>query len=186
MNSSASVSGDERIRLFVAYTLAPDDRDRIAAWQLAKLAGSRARLVPSEQLHFTIAFLGQRPRAEIEPIAEVIRGAAAGAGPMPLELSRYRETRSVGMLVFENSSGEAARVAEAIQRGLEEIGSYQREARPWLPHITVLRFRRLPRLHPELPVLGQVNPSEAAAYHSVLRRDGAQYDVLRSVALGGR
>jgi hypothetical protein len=41
-------------------------------------------------------------------------------------------------------------------------------------------------LHPELPALGQISPSEAAVYHSVLRRDGAQYDVLRSVALGGR
>ena len=90
------------------------------------------------------------------------------------------------MLVFEDESGEATRLAEAIQRGLEAIGVYKREARPWLPHVTVLRFRRPPRLQPELPVLGQVMPSEAAAYHSVLRRDGAQYDVLRSVALGGR
>jgi 2'-5' RNA ligase len=186
MISGASVGGDERIRLFVAYTLAPDDRERLFTWQLAKLAGSRARLVPAEQLHFTIAFLGGRPRSELEPIAEVIGGAVQGAGPMPLELSRYRETRSVGMLVFEDPSGEATRVAEAIQRGLEKIGVYDREARPWLPHITVLRFRRPPRLHPELPVLGRVMPSEAAAYHSVLRRDGAQYDVLRSVALGGR
>ncbi|MGA9761349.1 MAG: 2'-5' RNA ligase family protein [Gaiellaceae bacterium] len=186
MNSGASVSGDERIRLFVAYTLAPDDRERLFAWQLAKLDGSRARLVPPEQLHFTVAFLGRRPRSEVDAIAEVVGSAVQGAGPMPLALSRYRETRGVGMLVFEDPSGEATRVAEAIQRGLEEIGSYVREARPWLPHITVLRFRRPPHLQPELPALGQIMPSEAAAYHSVLRRDGAQYDVLRSVALGGR
>jgi len=186
MNSEASVSGDEQIRLFVAYTLAPDDREHIFAWQLAELAESRARLVPPEQLHFTIAFLGSRPRAEVEPIAEVIHSAASGAGPMRLELARYRETRSVGMLVFEDESGEATRVAEAIQRGLEEIGSYRREARPWLPHVTVLRFRRPPGLRPELSALGRIMPSGAAAYHSVLRRDGAQYDVLRSVALGGR
>jgi 2'-5' RNA ligase len=186
MSSPASVSGDERIRLFVAYTLAPDNRKRLSAWQRAKLAGSRARLVPCEHLHFTIAFLGPRPQEEIEPIAEVIRGAASAAGPMPLELLRYRETRSVGMLVFEDATGEATRVAEAIQHGLEEIGAYKREGRPWLPHVTILRFRTPPRLHPELPVLGTISPSEAAVYHSVLRRDGVQYDVLRSVALGGR
>jgi len=186
MDPSASVVGDERMRLFVAYTLAPDDRERLSAWQRTALAGSRARLVPPEQLHFTVAFLGQRPREEVGPIFEIIRGAAQGAGPMSLELSRYRESRSVGMLVFEDKNGESTRVAAAIQRGLEEIGVYKSEARPWLPHITVLRFRRPPRLHPELPALGQITPSEAAAYHSVLRRDGAQYDVLRSVALGGR
>jgi 2'-5' RNA ligase len=186
MSSPASVSGDERIRLFVAYTLVPDNREQLSAWQRTELAGSRARLVPPEHLHFTIAFLGPQPREEIEPIAEVIASSAAGAGPMPLELRRYRETRSVGMLVFEDTTREATRVAEAIQRGLEKIGAYKPEGRPWLPHVTVLRFRTPPRLHPELPELGVVSPSEAAAYHSVLRHDGAQYDVLRSVALGGR
>ena len=174
------------MRLFVAYTLAENDRERISAWQQAKLAGNRARLVPAEHLHFTVAFLGPRPADEIEPIAEVVRAACAGAGPMPLELRRYRETRSVGMLVFEDTTGEATRVAGEIQGGLEEIGAYRREGRSWLPHVTVLRFRIAPRLRPELPELGRVSPSEAAAYHSVLRRDGAQYDVLRSVALGGR
>jgi 2'-5' RNA ligase len=186
MSSVASVGGDERIRLFVAYTLAPGDRDRLSAWQRSELAGSRARLVAPEHLHFTIAFLGRRPVEEIEPIAEIIRAAVASAGPMPLELRGYRETRSVGMLVFEDTTGEATRIAEQIQRGLEEIGAYERESRSWLPHITVLRFRKAPRLRPELPVLGSVSPSEAAAYHSVLRRDGAQYEVLRAVALGGR
>jgi hypothetical protein len=29
------------------------------------------------------------------------------------------------------------------------------------------------------------SPSEAALYHSVLRPDGAQYEVLEAVALGG-
>jgi 2'-5' RNA ligase len=185
MSSPASVSGDEWIRLFVAYTLAADDRERLSAWQRAELAGSRARLVSPEQLHFTIAFLGSRPREEIEPIAEAMRGAVSDAGTMPLELLLYRETRSVGMLVFDDTTGEATRVADAIQHGLEEIGAYKRESRPWLPHVTVLRFRTPPRLHPELPELGPISPSGAAAYHSLLRRDGAQHDVLRSVALGG-
>ena len=186
MSSPASVSGDERMRLFVAFTLAPGDRERISTWQRAELAGNRARLVPEEHLHLTVAFLGPRPKEEIGPIAEVIAGAVSGAGPMSLELRRYRETRSVGMLIFDDTTGEATRVAGKIQCGLEEIGVYKRESRPWLAHVTVLRFRIAPRLHPELPELGQVSPSEASAYHSVLRRDGAQYDVLRSVALGGR
>ncbi len=186
MTSPASVSGDERMRLFVAYTLAPGDREQISAWQRAELSGSRARLVPPEHLHFTIAFLGSRPSGELDAIWEAVLGAAAGAGAMPLELARYRETRGVGMLVFEDASGEAARVAERIQQGLQELGVYEREVRPWLPHVTVLRFRKPPRLRPQLPELGTISPSDAAAYHSLLRRDGAQYVVLRSVALGGR
>ena len=183
---AASVSGDERIRLFVAFTLAPDDRERVAAWQCSELAGSGARLVPAQNLHFTVAFLGSRPVVDVEPIGEVVSLVAAGAGPMLLSLRRYRETRSVGMLAFEDENGEATRVAGDIQRGLEQIGVFRREDRPWLAHITVIRFRTAPRLRPELPELGPISPSEAAAYHSLLRRDGAQYVSLRSVALGGR
>ena len=174
------------MRLFVAYTLAPADRERISAWQQAELAGSRSRLVPEGQLHFTVAFLGDGRAGEVESIAGVVARSAQDAGPMLFELVRYRETRSVGMLVFEDRTGEATRVADDIQRGLESIGVYRSEGRPWLPHVTVLRFRAAPRLHPSLPDLGQISPSEAAAYHSLLRRDGAQYVTLRSVALGGR
>ena len=62
---------------------------------------------------------------------------------------------------------------------------YRREQRPWLPHVTVLRFHDRPRLDPPLPDLGAVGPSEAAVYHSVLRPTGAQYEALEAVALGG-
>ena len=72
-----------------------------------------------------------------------------------------------------------------LMLGLEELGVYRREFRSWLPHVTVARFRKPPRLRPPLPDLGTFSPSEAALYHSVLRPSGTQYDVLESVALGG-
>jgi 2'-5' RNA ligase len=62
---------------------------------------------------------------------------------------------------------------------------YTPERRAWLPHVTVLRFRTPPRLRLDAPDLGEVSPSEAALYHSVLRRTGAQYEIRESVPLGG-
>src|SRR6478735_8591714 len=50
-----------------------------------------------------------------------------------------------------------------------------REARPWLPHLTVARFRARPRLRLEPPPMGTFVPSDAAAYLSRLRPGGAQY-----------
>jgi 2'-5' RNA ligase len=97
---------------------------------------------------------------------------------------RYRETRSVGMLVLNDLGGQATRLAEDLQGRLEGLGVYRREARPWLAHLTVVRFRERPRLQPPLPDLGEVSPSDAAAYHSVLRSSGAQYVVVESFALG--
>jgi 2'-5' RNA ligase len=60
------------------------------------------------------------------------------------------------------------------------------ELRPWLPHVTVLRFRRPPRLRPELPELGEIVPSDAAAYLSRLGPKGAEYVVVESFVLGER
>ena len=89
------------------------------------------------------------------------------------------------MLVFDEEGGHAAALAGDLHRRLEALGVYEREKRPWLPHATVARFRRPPGLSPPLPDLGEVSPSEAAVYHSLLRRDGAQYEALETVRLGG-
>jgi 2'-5' RNA ligase len=184
VNLPASVEGRERLRLFCALRLSDELVERLAAWQPAALSGG-GRIVPRENLHFTLAFLGHRPVDEVSAIADALRAAAAEIEPLSLSLRRYRETRSVGMLVFDDAEARAAAFAGDLHGRLERLGVYRPELRPWLPHVTVLRFRRAPRLRPELPELGAVVPSDAALYHSVLRSGGAQYEVLESVALGG-
>jgi 2'-5' RNA ligase len=89
------------------------------------------------------------------------------------------------MLVLDDQDERASALAHDLHERLEALGVYRREARAWLPHVTVLRFRERPRLRPPVPDLGAFSPSDAAVYHSALRPDGAQYTVLASVALGG-
>jgi 2'-5' RNA ligase len=105
--------------------------------------------------------------------------------PPVLRAVRYRETRSVGMVVLEDEYGRAARLAADLAQRLERLGVYEPERRPWLSHVTVLRFRRRPRLAPDPPDLGAFSPSDAALYTSVLRRTGAQYEIRESAPLGG-
>jgi len=186
MTFSASVNGDEKLRLFVGFSLAESDRERISHWQKSAFVSERIRPVALENLHITVAFLGPTPARELDVIAGLLESAASGVAAMPLELRRYRQTRSVGMLVFDDPTATATRLAGEIQLNLDRLGLFERESRPWLPHVTVCRFRQAPRLHPALPELGAISPSGVAAYHSLLRRDGAQYVVLHSVALGGR
>jgi RNA 2',3'-cyclic 3'-phosphodiesterase len=185
MTSPGTVEGSERLRLFCALTLPDAALDRLVEWQAHELATAGERLVPRPNLHATVAFLGSRPAAEAASIAGELGAAAAAAGPIELRERRYRETRSVGMLVFDDVGGHAERFALDVFERLERLGVYERERRPWLPHVTVLRFRRPPRLQPALPGLGEVSPSGAAVYHSLLRPGGAQYDILESFALGG-
>jgi 2'-5' RNA ligase len=179
------VDSHAHLRLFVAFPLPDDALDRLTAWQRALPVPAGVRLVPRESLHVTVAFLGHRPAGDAEPVAEALRAAAAHAGRPVLRAVRYRETRAVGMVVLSDEEGRAAAIADDVFERLERLGVYRREARPWLPHVTVCRFRRAPRLRPEPPDLGEVCPSDLALYTSVLRRGGAQYDVLESVPLGG-
>jgi RNA 2',3'-cyclic 3'-phosphodiesterase len=207
MTQAASVSGDERLRLFLALRLPGDALDDIERWQHAQLRS--VRVVPREHLHVTLAFLGHRPTDDLAAIVGALRDAAARAGEIRLTPVRYRETRSVGMLVLEDEAGCAALLAGDVQERLEQLGVYRREGRPWLPHLTVARWnaRRLdgarqgaeapaspaserghrrPRLRPDPPPQRTFVPSDAAAYLSRLRPGGAEYRVLASTALGTR
>jgi 2'-5' RNA ligase len=183
VTSPASVGGDERLRLFCGLRLPDDILDRIEAWQAEHLRDGR--IVPREHLHVTLAFLGHRPAADLPAIAAALGAAARNADEIVFSTRRYRETRSVAMLVLDDATEEGGRLAGRLFDGLEALGVYEREKRPWLPHVTVLRFRSPPRLDPPVPELGAFSPSDAAVYHSRLRPSGAQYHVLESVALGG-
>jgi 2'-5' RNA ligase len=182
VTSVATLEGNDRLRLFVALVLPERVSNAIAAWGTEHLSGGRIL----DHFHVTLAFLGSRPRSELDGIVGALRDTAAAAEPFDLEIARYRETRSVGMLVLADPSGGATALAESLHVRLEELGSYRREARPWLPHVTVLRFRtrqqKRPGLDPPVaPLRGEIGvfaPSEAAAFLSRLHRSGARYEIL--------
>ena len=184
MTLPASLEGHEQARLFLGLPLPFDAVGRLVHWQQEHLRD--VRIVEPAHLHVTLAFLGSTPVARFAAIADALAAAADGRGRPVLTVSRYRETRSVAMLVLDDLEGRATQLAEDLHGRLERLGVYERERRAWLAHLTVARFRRPPKLKPEVSDLGAVSPSEAAVYLSRLRPGGAQYEILKSVALGGK
>jgi len=185
MTTPSSVGGDERLRLFLGLRLPGDALDAVERWQREHL--ERMRIVPRGHLHVTLAFLGHRPAADLPAVLAALREAASSvAGEVRLPVERYRETRSVAMLVCGDEAGRAGRLAADLQARLEALGVYRREGRDWLPHLTVGRYRERPGLDPELANMRTyvLIPSDASAYLSRLRPSGAEYEVLDSVALG--
>ena len=175
------MDGSERLRLFCALRL-PDD-----ALDARRRAGSEpatsprgARIVPPANLHVTLAFLGSRPADELAAIAAALRAAAAGSGTTcGFALRGYRETRSVGMLTFDDEGGRAAALAERLQRAargarrLPPRGAAVAAARHGAP---VPRARRASSRR--FRSSASVVPSDAAVYMFRLRPGGAQYEVL--------
>lgn len=188
---AGSVGGDDRIRLFCGLQPSDETVACLAAWQAANLPPDAGRIVPPEHLHVTLAFLGHRPAGEAAAIGAELRAAAAAAAPVDLRPVRYRETRSVGMVVFEDANGAATALAEDVQERLDRLGAYRREARRWLPHVTVVRFRQPAGLQVETPNRCSIGDVRASLYRSLLGRGpgenrGARYEVLETAALGGR
>jgi 2'-5' RNA ligase len=181
VSGAATVAGDDRIRLFLALEIPADVEARLRRWSGRHLRKGR-RL---ESFHVTLAFLGSQPRDALDAVLGALRQEARTTEPFALEPVRYRETRSVGMLVLADPSGRAAALADRLHGRLEQLGVYERERRPWLPHVTVLRFRERPRLDPPVPRIGLFAPSGAAAFLSRLHPSGARYEVLESCPLGG-
>jgi 2'-5' RNA ligase len=182
---------DERLRLFLGLRPPEADLETLVAWQQEHLVAegvqpAGVRIVPRDHLHVTLAFLGHRPAPELPGILDALRAAAGAVAVRPrLTPVRYRETRSVGMLVLDDEAGRAAALAQDLQGRLEELGVYRRERRPWLPHLTVARFREPRGLAPPLPNRGTyvLIPSDASAFLSRLQRGGAQYEILESTEL---
>ena len=178
------MSGDERLRLFLALRLPDDVLDEVERWQQEQLRN--VRVVPREHLHVTLAFLGHRPAGELESIVAALRDAAAGAGEIRLTPVRYRETRSVGMLVLEDEGGQrgSARRGRPGAAGTARRLPQRRSALAAAPHGGALArggrgsgssLRRYER---------SFRPTRLLTYPGCTRR-GAVYEVLESVALGG-
>jgi 2'-5' RNA ligase len=180
---------DAQLRLFCALQLPDETLRELTSWQAAHLRAGRT--VARGNLHVTLAFLGSRPAGEVPSIVDELRAVCAGAGPIELRPLRYRETRSVGMIVFEDVGGVATELTDDLAARLERIGVYRRGARPWLPHVTVLRFKERQGLAPEVTNICSIHVVRSALYRSLLSRgstekSGATYDVLATAALGGR
>jgi RNA 2',3'-cyclic 3'-phosphodiesterase len=184
--------------MFVALDLPERVREDIGAWGEAELADPALRRVPPEALHVTLAFLGNRPPAEVERIAEAMEEAADR--PVLLELGGpvgrppQGRPRLVALPVLHGP-------VPGLQERLSEILSFERlyepEKRPFWPHVTVARVRAEGR-GSRRPVKAEVpsGPSPTAGtgwfdgvrislYRSELQPSGARYVPLAQVQLPG-
>jgi 2'-5' RNA ligase len=183
--SRAPDAARSTIRCFVA--LQPDDaaRDRLDALAREQQARfSPARRMQRENLHLTLAFIGQLPREQAQQVATQLAQLPAPGFTWLLDsVGAFARSR---VLWAGGTSEELAGLAERSRRLLEAL-AVPFDHRPFVAHATLLR--KLPREAARL-VGGPIEPPipwHAAApvlLQSTTDEHGTRYVVLPALSSG--
>src|SRR3954466_8401083 len=107
----------DRLRVFVALSLAPGEAEPLAGWARTALGGVEGlRLVPPANLHATLVFCGWLGAGGAGPVAAITREEAAGEQAVPLLPERVAVLGAVVALLLR--PGEGAERLAALQRRL--------------------------------------------------------------------
>jgi 2'-5' RNA ligase len=184
------------MRLFFCVPLPQEAKDRAArALAPARKAAGESGLswTKPEQMHLTLAFLGEHPSeslermcAAAEPCCQIKAFDAvldqAGAFPNP------RRAHILWLGISQGAS-ELSALAERLYTGLRAAG-FELETRPFKPHLTVARVKRGGERDAER-ALKAAEVGEVARFHvgrlllmkSELSAKGARHEEVRAFRL---
>jgi len=187
---------EDLVRAFICLNI-PQEWEVALARVADPLKKLRSRISWTKSFHLTLKFLGGISPVAVEQVQGVLADVVKGFSPFTLTLAevgcfpglRAPRVLWVGVKADDNSLSD---LQQHLDKGLERIG-FQREKRGFTPHLTLARIRRLEaadRLGERLrsikcPEVSPFRVTSIELMQSQLKRDGAQYSVLGSYALGG-
>jgi RNA 2',3'-cyclic 3'-phosphodiesterase len=177
-------------RLFVAVPLPTAPLAVVRSFQSMLPPVSGLRVLRPDQLHVTLAFLGEVDQAKAEAACEVVSAVSGHLGGevvlgAPVCFPSARRARVIALEV--DDTGEVlAGLYETVLGGLERAAVMRREKRPFRPHVAVARMRIPGAVQP----MAESERSRFAVesvclFRSELKREGAVYTVVASAALVG-
>jgi 2'-5' RNA ligase len=173
--------------LRVFYALWPGEEARRTLLALAKdvATAGRGRAPPPQNMHLTLAFVGE-VAAERLPALQAIGARAAAAGsPFTLRFDRLGSFRDSGIAWLGTGAAEPALQAlvNGLAAGLAADG-FPVERRPFRAHVTLARRCARPPVAADVPaVIWTVETFTLTA--SELARGGSQYRTLAAWPLAG-
>ena len=190
----------KELRLFIAVRPPEDALAAVASAReaLRERTGLEAvRWVRDENLHVTLAFLGDTDSTRIDELVDAMERAAAAAGPIGLELAapgafpNLRRPRTLWVGVTDRD-GALGRLERDLRAALVDLG-YELDEKPFRPHITIgyVRKRTDPTQRRAIgDAVGEENPphrafraDELVLVKSTLGPGGSRYSDLRTVSL---
>lgn len=179
----------EQVRLFVGVDVSLATVSALAATAESLRAraadlGPGVRWVPPANYHITLKYLGWTRAGVIEAIGDVLTRGLAGYPQMEITcrgLGAFPDSGAARVLWagVEEAGGELARLAALVGELLGELG-FDREARPFHPHVTLARVEPpcdvSALLHAQSGQMFRQSRVDAVVlYESIMKTRGSEY-----------
>jgi 2'-5' RNA ligase len=162
-----------RLRLFFALWPDPGARAALAGWARAAHALCGGRLMRPQNLHFTLAFLGDTDAARLDALLAAAATVTPRRFVVDVDRAEYwRHNRIVWAGAAVVPEALAALVAEL--RGALDAAGFRYDAKAFVPHVTLVRDARPAALPALAPVAWPV-----ASFVLVKSVPGADYAIVR-------
>lgn len=175
--SLAAERGEGGRRLFFALWPGEGVRARLADWsrELHALCGGRVPL--AQDLHLTLAFLGQVPEGRIGEVERAAGEVSATAATLLLDRPGFWKHNRIAWAGASSVPAELESLARGLREALERF-RIAFDPKPFVPHVTLLREAREPR---SLPALEPIRwHFDAFVLAGPSARGGGRYEVIRS------
>lgn len=148
------------MRLFVALLLSEKMKDALCeSGDELRRRACRGNFSRRENLHLTLAFLGDCPPSALSRIRRAMSAAAENTSPFALTLEKLGRFRRPGADLWwagVHRQPALTRLAEDLQERLRQEG-FAIEDRPFAAHLTIARQVDAPGLRPEDIALAAVS-----------------------------
>jgi 2'-5' RNA ligase len=178
-----------QLRLFFALWPTEDQRTALVALTGPAIAPVAGKPVQPANLHVTLAFLGSVPGRGFTDLVAVGGKVDLPSVELALQRLEYWPKPRVVVAVPARVPPAGRQIVDRLWTELEAL-DYEREHRPWQPHLTLVRHVRQappPRFGPTLPAktaTGAATGWQLALVESSPHSEGVRYRPLATWPLG--
>jgi 2'-5' RNA ligase len=180
--------------MFIAVPLPADLKARLVTLQQElRLLRLEATWVRETGFHITLKFLGEVDSSLVGPITSCMTTVAQHHHPFSLTISRvgsfpHESNPRVLWVGVQDVTGTLGQIQQRLDAQWTQMG-FAAEGRPFAPHLTLARLKRIPRrdefldalkAHRET-VLGHLDVDHIQLVESQLHRSGAHYSIMNTV-----
>jgi len=180
-------------RIFIAINLPEDLKNSLIFYQ-RKINGLFVRWTKKDSLHLTLVFIGYVLEEDIEKIYQAVSKATKKFKPFTIIFDKIEKDEFLRMIWLKGRVNQSLlNLKKELEKNLsaEKNIFFQPEKRIFKPHITLARvkpeaqtFFSKTKVSEDFFVNLKVASIEIMESH--LKKDGAEYSVLKSFSLGGQ